>query len=139
MLCKCCQKLLCKQQNYWQIGWRMETKFYAAEMVALMIAQQNLGNYTLALPNGPGYELITSTEPCSQCFGALPWSGIQKMVCGARREDAEAVGFDEGPKPENWVEELNARGIEVVRDILRPQACQILKKYMEDGYKIYNG
>ena len=36
--------------------------------------------------------------------------------------DARAVGFDEGPKPVAWVEELRRRGIEVTLDVLRDQA-----------------
>lgn len=36
------------------------------------------------------------------CFGAVPWFGVRHLVRGARGargEDAEAAGFDKGPKP----------------------------------------
>jgi hypothetical protein len=31
-------------------------------------------------------------------FGAVPWSGVRRLACGARDEDASDIGFDEGPK-----------------------------------------
>ena len=41
-------------------------------------------------------EMVASTQPCAMCLGATPWSGIRRLVCGARDEDAEEIGFDEG-------------------------------------------
>lgn len=109
------------------------------EMVAFAIAQQVTGTHDLGGPGMPGYELVTSTEPCSMCFGATPWTGIRRLVCGARDEDARAIGFDEGPKLADWVEALETRGIEVVQDVLRHEASQILKSYATTGGQIYNG
>lgn len=73
--------------------------FAHAEMVAIMVAQQLVGDFDLGGEGQPSYELVASTEPCSMCFGAIPWSGIRHLFCGARGEDTEAVGFDEGTKP----------------------------------------
>jgi tRNA(Arg) A34 adenosine deaminase TadA len=70
-------------------------------MVAIMIAQKILGNFDLGDASVPAYELVTSTEPCAMCLGATPWSGVRGLVCGARDEDASAVGFDEGSKPQS--------------------------------------
>ncbi|HEX5974432.1 MAG TPA: nucleoside deaminase, partial [Rubrobacteraceae bacterium] len=67
-----------------------------AEMVAIMIAQQVVGDFDLGSEGKPAYELYASTEPCAMCFGAIPWSGVRGLLCGARDEDARAVGFDEG-------------------------------------------
>ena len=107
-----------------------------AEVVALSLAQQVIGHYDLGL-GGP-LELVTSTEPCAQCFGAVPWSGVKRLVCGATTEDAEAIGFDEGPKPESWTLELERRGIAVRRGVLREKARQVLRDYAEQGGAIYN-
>ncbi|MCG8450362.1 MAG: nucleoside deaminase [Pirellulales bacterium] len=109
------------------------------EMVAYAVGQQLVGSHNLGGPGMPGYELVTSTEPCSMCFGATPWTGIRRLVCGAREEDAQAIGFDEGPKPENWVQALKSRGIEVVQDVLRDQAKAVLLAYVLGGGNIYNG
>jgi len=72
------------------------------------------------------------------CFGAVPWSGVTRLVCGARDEDARSIGFDEGPKLANWVEALEQRGITVVRDVLREQAANVLREYADTGGTIYN-
>ena len=67
-----------------------------AEMVAIMIAQQVVGDFDLGGEGKPVCELVASTEPCAMCFGAKPWSGVRSLLCEARDEDARSVGFDEG-------------------------------------------
>ena len=109
-----------------------------AEMVALMVAQQVVGSFDLSAPGLPAYDLFASTEPCAMCFGAVPWSGVTRLVCGARKADAEAVGFDEGSKPDDWVGSLERRGIEVHRDVLRDAAARVLEAYRDAGRTVYN-
>jgi tRNA(Arg) A34 adenosine deaminase TadA len=77
-----------------------------AEVVALLLAQQRLGRFDLGGEGLPVCELVTSAEPCAMCFGAVLWSGVKSLVCAARREDVERLGFDEGPKPVDWPAEL---------------------------------
>ena len=107
-----------------------------AEMVALSLAQLSMGQWNLS-HSGP-MQLVTSCEPCAMCFGALPWSGISSLVCGARKQDAEAAGFDEGDKPGQWVRSLQRRGIEVERGVLRSEAAKVLAYYSDNGGQIYN-
>jgi tRNA(Arg) A34 adenosine deaminase TadA len=107
-----------------------------AEMVALSLAQLSMGQWNLS-HTGP-MQLVTSCEPCAMCFGALPWSGISSLVCGARKRDAEAAGFDEGDKPGQWVRSLQRRGIEVERGVLRSEAAEVLTYYRDNGGPIYN-
>jgi tRNA(Arg) A34 adenosine deaminase TadA len=109
-----------------------------AEMVAIMIAQQVVGDFDLGGDGKPAYELLASTEPCAMCFGATPWSGVRRLVCGARDEDARAVGFDEGAKLSEWALALEERGIAVERDVLREEAAAVLRHYGESGGEIYN-
>ena len=52
-----------------------------AEMVAIMIAQQVVGDFDLGSEK-PAYELYASTEPCAMCFGATPWSGVRACCAG---------------------------------------------------------
>jgi tRNA(Arg) A34 adenosine deaminase TadA len=111
---------------------------FHAEMVAIMVAQKVLGNFDLGDASGPAYELVTSTEPCAMCLGATPWSGVRGLVCGARDEDARAVGFDEGAKMSAWVPTLEERGISVTRDVLREEAAGVLREYAALGGEIYN-
>jgi tRNA(Arg) A34 adenosine deaminase TadA len=109
-----------------------------AEMVAIMISQQVVGHFDLGGEGLPPYELVASTEPCAMCFGAIPWSGVRRLVCGAREEDARGIGFDEGPKTPDWVAALEQRGISVARGVYRDEAAAVLRYYVESGGMIYN-
>ena len=109
-----------------------------AEIIALALAQQTLGTYDLAGPSIPSCELVTSTEPCAMCLGAVGWSGVRSLVFAAGDQDARAIGFDEGDKPSDWVNALQHRGIAVTRDILRPQAVAVLEQYQRTNGQIYN-
>jgi tRNA(Arg) A34 adenosine deaminase TadA len=109
-----------------------------AETVAIMVAQQVVGNFDLGAAQDPACELVASTEPCLMCLGATIWSGVHGLVCGARDEDAAAIGFDEGPKPPVWHERLEERGISVHRDVLREDAVRVLRDYTAGGGRIYN-
>jgi tRNA(Arg) A34 adenosine deaminase TadA len=109
-----------------------------AEMVALAGAQQKLGRYDIGGGGRLHYDLFATTEPCAMCFGAIPWSGVRRLVCGARDEDARAIGFDEGPKLADWMAALNDRGITVIRDVLRDEAAAVLQDYISAGGIIYN-
>jgi len=108
-----------------------------AEIVAMMRAQRVILDSPRAA--GEKYSLLASTEPCCQCFGALVWSGIEHLTCGATSADAEAIGFDEGPKPEKWVRSLHARGITVAQGVRRDEARAVLGEYARRGGIIYGG
>lgn len=110
-----------------------------AEMVAIMVAQQVVGNFDLGADGLPAYELVASTEPCAMCLGALPWSGVRRLVCGASKEDAERHGFDEGDRPAHWIAGLGSRGIDVRCDVCRDAAIDVLARYAELGGIPYNG
>ncbi len=112
-----------------------------AEMMAYMLAQGRTQRLRLNRDEddnvvGP-VTLATSSQPCCQCYGATVWAGIDRLLIGARAEDVMALTeFDEGPLPADWIGELNARGIEVVRDIARDAACAVLRAYGEqDGQR----
>ena len=106
-----------------------------AEVTALMFAQARLESFTLS---GARHELVTSSEPCVQCLGAVYWSGIARLVCGAPVGDAEAAGFDEGPRSAEWIADLGRRGISVECSVLAADARKVLFDYVERGGIIYN-
>ena len=109
------------------------------EMVAFMMAQQRVGSYTLNAPMLPRHELYTSCEPCAMCLGTTLWSGVQRVVYGATREDATILNFEEGPVfPESY-KYLEDRGIEIVRQVMRDEARAILELYRTRSGRIYNG
>ena len=103
------------------------------------MAQKILGRFDLGAEDSSGYELVASTEPCAMCQGAVIWSGVRSLVCGARGEDASAIGFDEGPKREDWVTQLQSRGITVTQDVCRSEAAAVLRHYRDTGGFVYNG
>jgi tRNA(Arg) A34 adenosine deaminase TadA len=109
-----------------------------AEMVAFALAQKKIGGYDLGRQDLAAHELVTSIEPCAMCFGAIPWSGVRRVIAGARDSDARSIGFDEGPKMKDWRIELEKRGIATICDIGREAAARVLLNYSLQGGKIYN-
>jgi tRNA(Arg) A34 adenosine deaminase TadA len=105
-----------------------------AEMMAIGIAQQKMATFDLSAD----CELFASTAPCAMCLGAIPWSGVRRVVCAARDEDARKIGFDEGAKVKNWIDSLTSRGINVLTDLLRDEAKAVLDLYASQGGEIYN-
>ena len=109
------------------------------EMVALMMAQRRVGSYTLGGPGMPEHELVSSCDPCAMCLGATLWSGVKRLVCGAHRDDASRLSFEEGPVFTESYEYLAERGVEIVRGVLRAEAREVLELYRSGGGPIYNG
>ena len=107
-----------------------------AEAMAVAAAGQALGSFDLGV-DGPT-SLFASTEPCVMCLGVTVWSGVSRLVCAGRDEDAREIGFDEGPKHPDWVAELEKRGIAVERDLERGSSVDVLRHYLATGGDIYN-
>ena len=118
---------------------RLRNAVLHAEIVALMLAEARLGSYTLRAPGAPEYELFTSCAPCAMCLGATLWSGVRRIVCAAGREDAMALGFDEGPVfPESW-RYLEGQGITLEHGLLAAQARTVMRRYRDGNGLVYNG
>lgn len=108
-----------------------------AEVVALMMAGTRLHSHTLGGPGMPAHELVSSCEPCAMCLGAVLWSGVRRLVTGATKADAEAIGYDEGPVfPESYLH-LERAGVEVVRGVRRQEASRVFAEYVAAGGMIY--
>jgi len=117
---------------------RLNNSVAHAEMMAIMAAEARRGYYTLRIPAGEHYELFTSCEPCAMCLGAVLWSGLTRLVCGAGRQDALALGFEEGPVfPESY-RYLEDREVKIVRGLLAGEARAVLTLYQERSGRIYN-
>ena len=108
------------------------------EMVAIMMAQSAVKSFTLGAAGMPAHDLVTSCEPCAMCLGAALWSGVKRVVCGAAREDATRLKFEEGPVFAESYKYLEDRGVAIVRDIMRDEARAVLEQYRATGGKIYN-
>lgn len=111
-----------------------------AEMMALMLAQQQLQTFDLGGPGQPAHQLVVNWRPCAMCFGAIPWSGIRSLViAGSTPELERLTGFDEGPIHPAWREELQRRGIEVVDGLLKEEAVAVFRDFAASGQVVYNG
>lgn len=109
-----------------------------AEVVALMFAQRVIGSYTLAA-SPVAHVLATSCAPCAMCLGAIHWSGVTRVLVGATRDDAMAIGFDEGPVFPESVRYLEARGVTFRTGVARDEARAVLQRYRDLGGPVYNG
>ncbi|WP_293697442.1 deaminase [uncultured Agrococcus sp.] len=114
-----------------------------AEMVALGIAQTRKRAWNLAAA-GEGPLLVVNAQPCAMCLGAIIWSGIGALEFSVEGVEVERLtGFDEGPVPSNWREQLKARGIEVATGRLRDESLDVLRQFrdrVDDGSAtLYNG
>ncbi len=110
-----------------------------AEIVAIAVAGQAVGSFDLGAEGLPDMALACSCEPCAMCFGAVPWSGVRRLLTGARDSDARGIGFDEGPKMADWRSQLENRGIEVIVDVERETGARVLVDYVTSGGPVYNG
>jgi len=108
-----------------------------AEMVAMMRAQLRRRFHRVGGASHVRTTLYTSAEPCAMCMGAIPWSGIDRVVCGASDADVRKTGFDEGHKPPDWVAAYALRGIAVTTDVLRSEAVCVLEDYRRAGGVVY--
>ncbi|WP_406464562.1 nucleoside deaminase [Streptomyces sp. NBC_01622] len=115
-----------------------------AEVVALGLAQTATGSWDLGAEGLPAHELVVNWRPCVQCYGATMWSGVRGLVvAGDGPELEEITTFDEGPLGADWAEQFEARGIEVVGDVLRDEALAVFRNYRQavdaaDGIVVYN-
>ena len=104
-----------------------------AEVMALTTSQQRVQSFRLNQAGGR-ITLATSAQPCSMCYGALIWAGIDELLIAARADDVQTLaGFDEGPLPADWKGELENRGITVHTDLMRDHARDVLRDYGESG------
>ena len=110
-----------------------------AEMTAFMTAQARLGTFSLGSPGLPEHELATSCDPCAMCLGATLWSGVKRIICGATRDDAMLLRFDEGPVFAASWRYLKRRGIDVRHGVLREDAVAVFDEYRRGAGTIYNG
>lgn len=106
-----------------------------AEVMAIMLAQHRLGSFTLS---GTPCDLAASCDPCAMCLGVTLWSGVKRLLCGASRDDAEALGFEEGPVFSESFAYLQQRGITIAREVLRAEARSVLQLYRDTGGVVYN-
>ena len=106
--------------------------FAHAEMLALANAHEQL-----QLTDLRDYELVSSCEPCVMCAGGFLWSKVRTLVYGEPGTTARSIGFDEGDKPANWVEQLRQRGLQIFGPFPSEQGKRPFDLYKATQGKIY--
>ena len=110
-----------------------------AEMMALMLAQKKIGHYDLGDVGSVAHRLVTSGKMCAMCLGNVCWSGIKEVVSSAEPEDVERItGFDEGPTPPDYNDQLKLRGISLFPELLREKGKEVLQLYVDFNGQVYN-
>ncbi len=109
-----------------------------AEVLAIGLAQNALGNYDLGAA-APRLQLVSSSQMCAMCLGAVVWSGVSEVAYSTTSGDViAAVGFDEGPTPPDYTEQLLHRGISVIPGVMRDEGLAVLRRYVASGGVVYN-
>lgn len=89
-----------------------------AEVHAMRRAQQRLDTHDLGATERGPLTMYASCEPCIMCFGAVYWSGLDSFLAAASADEAEAIGFMEGPVTDNmWARAREDKGIELKRNV----------------------
>lgn len=111
-----------------------------AEIMALSLAQQKLNHFDLGAAGLPDHQLVVNWRPCAMCYGATVWSGVRSLVIAGSGPELEAItGFDEGPLPAAWQQELENRGIELIDNLLTKEALAVFEAFKQSGSLVYNG
>lgn len=110
-----------------------------AEVLAIGLAQAVLGTYDLGDPDVPRLQLVSSSQMCAMCLGAVVWSGVSEVAYATTTGDVMAtVGFDEGPTPLDYHQQLVRRGISVIPGVMRDEGLDVLRSYLAGGGIVYN-
>lgn len=111
-----------------------------AEVMALSLAQKQLGAFDLGGVGLPDYQLVVNWRPCAMCYGAVLWSGVRSLVIAGSGPELESItGFDEGPIHPDWQAELEKRGVEVINHVETAAATAVFHDFAASGSLVYNG
>jgi tRNA(Arg) A34 adenosine deaminase TadA len=115
------------------------TSLAHAEVLAIGLAQSSLRTYDLGAPSRPRLQLVSSSQMCAMCLGAVVWSGVGEVAYSTTSGDViAAAGFDEGPTPPDYSDQLALRGISVVAGVMRDEGLEVLRRYAASGGVVYN-
>ena len=62
-------------------------------------------------------------------LGAAFWSGVARLVTGATKADAGAIGYDEAPVFPESHPYLDGKGMTIVREVMRGEAQALFVAY----------
>ncbi|MFE2676075.1 nucleoside deaminase [Streptomyces hygroscopicus] len=99
-----------------------------AEVVALSLAQTRVGDWNPGTDPARPRALVVNAQPCVMCLGTLIWSGVKALDFSVPGFEAERItGFDEGPVPADWREQLESAALPSTRGCSRKSARRFWK------------
>jgi len=108
------------------IVWQSTDITAHAEVNAIRNACRELNTIDLS-----GCTIYSTCEPCPMCFTAIHWARIDKVIYGARIEDAKKFGFNELTVSSHELKIKGGSKVEIQNDFLRDD-CVRLFEYWEN-------
>ncbi|RPI14230.1 MAG: nucleoside deaminase [Ignavibacteriae bacterium] len=100
------------------------------EIQAIRTACKKLNSIDLS-----GSVIYSTCEPCPMCFTAIHWARIDKIICGARIDDAASFGFNElSVSNEKMKTEGNSK-VEIVSGFMCDENIELFKYWESKNNK----
>ncbi|HEX5754893.1 MAG TPA: AMP-binding protein, partial [Arenimonas sp.] len=96
-----------------------------AEIEAIREACRVLDSVDLA-----GCTVYSTCEPCSMCYSACVWAGVERIVYGVRMEDEERYGIARRTVPAAQMQALMGRPKALVHDFLREEMIEVFEQWV---------
>ena len=85
-----------------------------------------------------GSTIYSTCEPCPMCFTAIHWARIDRIIYGARIEDAERFGFNELKVSNQTLKEIGLSKVEIQGDFMRAECVKLFEYWAsKHGEKTY--
>ncbi len=97
-----------------------------AEVHAIREACRRLGTVDLS-----GCEIFTTCEPCPMCFAACHWARLDRIVYGARIEDARDAGFNELTVSNREMKERGGSPVELEGGVEREACVELFRAWRD--------
>ena len=113
--------------------WKNNDITAHAEINALRTACRKLKTIDLS-----GCTIYSTCEPCPMCFTACHWARIDKIIFGARINDAQKFGFNECTISNKKMKQSGKSSIEIIGDFLREENTSLFKLWsLQKNKKVY--
>lgn len=86
---------------------------------------------TLETVDLSGCVIYTTCEPCPMCFAACHWARLDRIVYGARIEDAREAGFNELGISNREMKRRGGSPVEIEGDVLREACVELFRAWRE--------
>lgn len=112
------------------VVWQTTDITAHAEVHAIREACRKLGSIDLS-----GCVIYSTCEPCPMCFSAIHWAKIDRIVFGARIEDAESAGFNELHISNEEMKSRGGSAVEIQADFMREENRRVFQEFIEHPQK----